>query len=291
MGPAAPPSPTLWPGVFERPTFLGHRPRGSLAACVLAELAPPGTARPAPPRRPPFARLAPDPSRTRHVSDTPAAWSDDPRELCLSCRLAHAVATAPPRAGVRAPFPTSVRVFAESDERAWRSAGAQGLLLDDPTTLAASLSRPAPLAARRGTEDALLLALADHPSHIDARLLMYVASLLAVDGRATTLAVPAGARDIPAARRYRRGFDLPLRLLELTGQIAPAIAAADAVLLCTPEASPAEPPTGGIALLRALACAWGVPVVPIPSVERLRRDARRLVAPLFDVLDHSRAPA
>lgn len=132
-------------------------------------------------------------------------------------------------------------------------------------------------------EDAVstMLVLASNPQRVDARAMMFAASLAAVSGYRVRLVVPRGTRNVGSAIRYARRLALPVRLEVCDGPSWLATPRADVVFLdrCL-EASTTFGPS-----LMMLAEAFGHPVVDVPGAFSVgERNARRYGQPLLEAL-------
>ena len=144
-------------------------------------------------------------------------------------------------------------------------------------------------AARLGLDsdrrsDAEILVLGSHPSRLDARGIVFTASLAAVSGQPVRVVLPRGTRNMNSGRRYARRLDLTLSLDACDGPSWLETAKADVVLLDREFESSTQFGPSLIALAEAL----GKPIVDLPGTLPVGgRNARRYGQPLLEALDQT----
>ncbi len=191
----------------------------------------------------------------------------------------------------------AVEVYAESDADAWSAAGVREHHLS-----LGHLTTPPPLDTRANLRaalgihpDAVVLAPpADPAASLDARRFAFRVGFVELLNQQSVALIPAGARRLSAARRFRAAASLRFRLLIVEAPLAACLPACDALVAI--EASPGHPapPAGAAAVLRSLAASCGVPIAA-PRGDReatvVSRHMAESMSPLLEMLSAEREPA
>lgn len=128
-----------------------------------------------------------------------------------------------------------------------------------------------------------IVVLSSHPCRLDARAVMFAASLAAVSGFPTRVILPRGTRNVDSAIRYAKRLELPVWIEVCEGPSWLVAAQADAVFLDRKHESST---TFGPSLI-ALAEALGIAIIDVPGSFAVgERDARRYGQPLLAALIH-----
>ncbi len=191
----------------------------------------------------------------------------------------------------------AVEVYAESDADAWAGAGVREHHLS-----LGQLSTPPPLDTRSSLRSALgihpdatvLAPPADPASSLDARRFAFRVGFVELLNNHSVALIPAGARRLSAARRFRAAASLRFRLLIVEAPLSACLPACDALVAIEPSPGHPEPPAGASAVLRSLAALCGVPVAS-PREDRedtvVSRHMAESMSPLLKMLTGEREPA